>query len=531
MAKTKIVIGDWWLVISEKIKKKIKINQKEFIFLLLILALSAFFRLWRISEYMTFLGDEGRDAIIVRRLLVFLDPILIGPGTSIGNMYLGPLYYYFMAPWLFLFGLSPAGPAVGIAVLGVATVFMVWFVSREWFGVKAAWIAAFFYAISPVVITYSHSSWNPNIMPFFAILSMYSLWKIFKKGKVIWYLILGTSFAFVLQSHYLGLLLLPTILVFLLFVFVKIRILKLFENWKLEFVNFLRNTLLAFIIFVGLMSPLAVFDARHDWQNAAAIKKFFLERQTTVSAKPWANLDKTLPIYDQINSSLVGAGDINATYIVTWGSIWTLAWAIYESIRKRKLVFQTSFLLVLAWLGFGIIGLSLYKQQIYDHYFGFLFPAIFIFLGTLFSFIWKKSNRVGKIILVLTVGYLVLVNLAGNPLRYSLNRQLQRSLEVADKIVEESNFARFNIAVIAERNYEDAYQYILEWRFDPVVDIDPLNYEATSTDQLFVVCELQKEKCDPTHNPKTEVANFGWSKIEGEWDVGGVTLYKLVHSL
>ena len=368
-------------------------------------------------------------------------------------------------------------------------------------------------------------------MPFFAILSMYSLWKIFKKGKVIWYLILGTSFAFVLQSHYLGLLLLPTILVFLLFVFVKIRILKLFENWKLEFVNFLRNTLLAFIIFVGLMSPLAVFDARHDWQNAAAIKKFFLERQTTVSAKPWANLDKTLPIYDQINSSLVGAGDINATYIVTWGSIWTLAWAIYESIRKRKLVFQTSFLLVLAWLGFGIIGLSLYKQQIYDHYFGFLFPAIFIFLGTLFSFIWKKSNRVGKIILVLTVGYLVLVNLAGNPLRYSLNRQLQRSLEVADKIVEESNFARFNIAVIAERNYEDAYQYILEWRFDPVVDIDPLNYEATSTDQLFVVCELQKEKCDPTHNPKTEVANFGWSKIEGEWDVGGGTLYKLVHSL
>ena len=81
MAKTKIVIGDWWLVISEKIKKKIKINQKEFIFLLLILALSAFFRLWRISEYMTFLGDEGRDAIVVRRLLVFLDPILIGPGT------------------------------------------------------------------------------------------------------------------------------------------------------------------------------------------------------------------------------------------------------------------------------------------------------------------------------------------------------------------------------------------------------------------------------------------------------------------
>ena len=51
---------------------------------------------------MTFLGAEGRDVIIVRTLLVKADPILIGPGTSVGGMYLGPLYYYFMAPFLLL---------------------------------------------------------------------------------------------------------------------------------------------------------------------------------------------------------------------------------------------------------------------------------------------------------------------------------------------------------------------------------------------------------------------------------------------
>ena len=519
MAKTKIMIG-------EKILKKLKISKKELVLLIFILLTASFFRLWRISEYMTFLGDEGRDAIVVRRLLVFLDPILIGPGTSIGNMYLGPLYYYFMAPWLFLFGLSPVGPAVSIAVLGVATVFLIWHITREFFGQPAAWVASALYAVSPVVITYSKSSWNPNIMPFFALLCIYLIWSVYAKASAgrgkFWLIILGVSFAFVLQSHYLGLLLLPTILLFWLSSLLKVQ-----HSLKREF---LRYSFVGLLLFTILMSPLVIFDARHGWQNASAMKKFFNERQTTVSARPWANLEKALPIYDQINGSLVGAGDINATYIVTWGSIWTLVWAIYESIRKRKLVFQKSFLLVSVWLGFGIIGLSLYKQQIYDHYFGFLFPAIFIFLGALFSFIWKKSNRAGKIILVLTVGYLVLVNLAGNPLKYSPNKQLHRSVEVADKIVEESNFDRFNIAVIAERNYEDAYQYILEWRFDPVVDIDPLNYEATLTEQLFVVCELPKEKCDPTHNPKTQIANFGWSKIDGEFDVAGVTLYKLVHS-
>src|SRR4030042_1440574 len=117
----------------EEIKTWIRNNKKEFIFLVLILAIGAFFRLYKISEYMTFLGDEGRDAIVVRRLLVNFDPILVGPGTSIGNMYLGPLYYYMMAPFLLLANFSPAGPAVHIALLGVATIFLVWYVAREWF--------------------------------------------------------------------------------------------------------------------------------------------------------------------------------------------------------------------------------------------------------------------------------------------------------------------------------------------------------------------------------------------------------------
>ena len=89
-----------------------KENPAEAAFLFLILFIAAFSRLYRISEYMTFLGDEGRDVIIVRRLLVNADPILIGPGTSIGDMYLGPLYYYMMAPALLMARFSPVGPAV-----------------------------------------------------------------------------------------------------------------------------------------------------------------------------------------------------------------------------------------------------------------------------------------------------------------------------------------------------------------------------------------------------------------------------------
>ena len=194
MEKIALMINDRWLMVRRWIRE----NRLEFVLLILILFSGAFFRLYKISEYMTFLGDEGRDAIVVRRLLVDFDPILIGPRTSIGDMYLGPLYYYLMAPAMLLSGLSPVGPSVQMALLGVATVFLIWFVAREWFSPRkgklaiGALIAAGLYSLAPVVIEHARHSWNPNIMPFFALSIIYGLWKIYKKKS--WFLILSTNY-------------------------------------------------------------------------------------------------------------------------------------------------------------------------------------------------------------------------------------------------------------------------------------------------------------------------------------------------
>jgi 4-amino-4-deoxy-L-arabinose transferase-like glycosyltransferase len=139
----------------------------------------------------------------VRRLLTDFDPILIGPGTSIGNMYLGPLYYYLMAPFLLIFNFSPAGPAIGVAILSILTIWLIWFVSRKWFGKFPALITAFLYALSPAVIIYSRSSWNPNIMPFFALLTIYATWMFWSpqsktsgdyRAKYRWLVVAGVSF-------------------------------------------------------------------------------------------------------------------------------------------------------------------------------------------------------------------------------------------------------------------------------------------------------------------------------------------------
>jgi len=87
----------------------IKKNKLEAILVALIIIAALFFRLYRIDEYMTFLGDEGRDVRIVRDIISKGNLVFIGPQMSVGNTYLGPLYYYMMAPALFLANFNPAG--------------------------------------------------------------------------------------------------------------------------------------------------------------------------------------------------------------------------------------------------------------------------------------------------------------------------------------------------------------------------------------------------------------------------------------
>jgi 4-amino-4-deoxy-L-arabinose transferase-like glycosyltransferase len=514
--------------IALKIKNWIKDNPLEFWFLAAILLVGAVSRLYNIAAFMTFLGDEGRDVIIVRRLLTEGHPPLIGPGTSIGGMYLGPLYYYMMAPGLLLAAFSPVGPAVEVAILGIITIWFVWYVGRTWFGKAAGLIAAGLYAVSPTVIIYSRSSWNPNIMPFFALLSVYSVWKVWKEKKFNWLMVLGFSFAGVIQSHYLGFLLVPTLFLFWLLTFVRFEKWYAVKNWSGEIKSFIQKSLIGFGIFAVLMSPLFFFDIRHNWMNTRAFYTFFTVRQTTVSIKPWTSAAKIYPIFTDINASLLSIKNTDVSKWVTGIIIAAAAFILYrKNIFKKKSWEQSgSFLLLISWVLSGLIGLGLYKQQIYDHYYGFLFPAIFLLVGVILQKIYDSKLKILSIIIVIAA---VVVSLNNSPLLKTPNNQLQRAENVAKKIEVESAGARFNLGVIAERNYEDGYKYFLLRDNQPVVSIDSQSKD-TITDQLFVVCELEKSKCDPTHNATAAVANFGWSKIESSWEVNGVMVYKLVHA-
>jgi hypothetical protein len=56
----------------------IKKNRIEFALLIALLLVTLFLRIYKIDAYMTFLGDEGRDALMIKRILTTGDIPLLG---------------------------------------------------------------------------------------------------------------------------------------------------------------------------------------------------------------------------------------------------------------------------------------------------------------------------------------------------------------------------------------------------------------------------------------------------------------------
>ncbi|MGD9639548.1 MAG: ArnT family glycosyltransferase [Alphaproteobacteria bacterium] len=488
----------------------IKKNRLEILILLFILATAAFFRLYRISEYMTFLGDEGRDALMVKRILIDRDFPLLGPPTSIGNIYLGPLYYYMMAVPMAIFWLNPVAAAGMVAALGIAAVALIYYLTREWFGKAAASASALLYAISPITIIYSRSSWNPNPAPFFALLAILGIYKARQRNDFRWFILTGVALAFVVQMHYTALLLIPFFALLWLYELFLIRA----KGAKRKY--FWSSSLAALLAFLFLMSPLLIFDLKYNFVNYRAFIAFF-SQGGNVGFQYIDILSRSFSIYkDNLVGRYMGGSSLLPTYLLSFLIILPLIISMINKVAKRK-PFNWVYLALGAWLVIGILGLSFLRQSIYDHYLGFLNPVPFMLLGSSLSFV-KKFKIPLTVLLIFGVG---LVNLSQNPLFYPPNNQLRRTQEIAKFIINEAREKPFNFALIAARNYDAAYQFYLE-----VYNHKPKIAPLEITKQLFVVCEDMV--CQPTYSSKYEIASFGWTKIVSEQDFAGVKVFKLV---
>lgn len=496
--------------------------------LLGIIVLAAYLRLWRISEYMTFLGDEGRDVLTVKRIIVDHKFTTLGPTASVGGFFLGPAYYYFMVPFLWLWKLDPTGPAVMVALFGIATVYLVYRVGRELFGEWAGLIASALYAVSPIVIAYSRSSWNPNLVPFFSLLLVYALWQAVVHNRWFSLFWVGLFIGVGVQLHYLFLYLIPVAVAWFL----------LFGRSR----RHLPYYILGIAGFIVGLSPFLIGEIVHHFPNIQTIIRYVLEGKDTgfnpmtflhniadVTFRLFGRLVLRLPEFGRWNEGVAWQLWLwlTATYAFIFTSISYLAYEL--RVKKgeiNKKVMAAALLSI--WFALCIFFFGLYKKSIYDYYLGILFPFPFILFGAILAYLAK--HKLGIVAAIAITVFTLAVNWQGRPFIYPPNNQLAQAKLIAGEAFAKAQGQPFNFALITSSNSDHAYRYFFEIWGNPSMMIKTLEDDPkrqSVTDQLIVICETND--CQPLGHPLWEIAGFGRAEIVGEWHVSFVRIFKLKH--
>lgn len=517
-----------------KVKKFISKNYISIIVGIIII-IAAIFRFYRIEDFLTFLGDEGRDVLIVRGIL-HGNLTFLGPRASAADFFTGPIYYYMMAPFLLASNYNPVGPAIMIALFSVATVYLIYRFGRVWIGESGAIIAAALYAISPLVISYARTSWNPNPMPFFSMVIFYLLFVWIQKPSVKKFIAIGILYGVAFQLHYIE-----------VFVGVIIFTFVLLGNILIHKKKFIINSLKEYAsIFVGFLigiSPFLAFEIKHGFPNTKTVASFILNGDPSGKEVVKSTfIQTTSDVYFRLFGRLIlNFPDLSHQEILKSTNpqllqFWTIAVIILAVLSTVGIYFiknKLAKLLLTLWLVFGVVLFGFYHKAIYDYYFEFMFPLPFLLVGSLFTLGWNQKRILSvftKIILVALFIGIVALNLTSSPFTMYPNRQYHQVKEISEFVMSKTGGKPYNFALLTLGNSDDAYRYIFETEGHPPTtilnpSIDP--DRKSVTDQLLVVCEDMN--CQPEGASLWEVAGFGRAKIVGEWPVSVLKVYKLEH--
>lgn len=455
--------------------------RKHWLILLLVI-ISLFLRLYRIGATMTFLEDEGRDLLIVKRMIDTHIPVLLGPQTSTGSMYLGPLYYYFITPALFLAQMNPVGPAVLIALSGGLTTYLLFVLGKRWFGNKAGYLASLLFAILPFSVSVTRASWNPNLIPLISVLMLMVFDHLIGKSpKLKDWLFFGILVGVMVQLHYMALVFVGALSLAILWFRVK------------DFRKFILGVGLSLVGFFLTLTPFIFFELRNDWVNTKAITRFMeakQDRNIRYDLPLWLWWDKVgKTSYRLIGNTLVGSelGNAKSAPVAVTGFVVIFLLALTSAIKKREKLFVSLSLVFL--ISLSVLGI--YQENIHMHYLEFGIPLIILIL------VGSLSNTPSRLLRALGAFLIAFILATGLPhtieyISSGSTHQVEKAKVVAEYIASRAGDRPYNL-VSSPLTNTSPYQYFAFTTANP-----PKN---SAEPLVFMVCQDAPCTSDDIHSP------------------------------
>lgn len=501
----------------------------RFILPILVILFAGFLRFYNLSDVVTFLGDQGRDAIILKRIITFEHFPAIGPPSSLGQIYLGPFYYYLIAPFLLLFRFNPVGPALGVALISIIGIIISYFIVKQETNFKTALVFLIFSAFSAINIQFSRFSWNPNLLPIFSFFTLYFFYKLLTDKNKFYALASGAFLSFSIQLHHLALLLFIPIVSFYLLIFLKntkrhsgeFRLnrndSRIVVQKKLRFrtsrndVNYLIFSIMSFLFF---SLPLLIFDLRHQFLNSKNLIKFFLEGNPT-------DHEQFISRFLETNRSFFSyVFQLNLNNLFAFFLFLII---LYSLIKKR--FFNKNLFILIHSLNFILFVpiFSVFNVSRNAHYFGPIYLSFFFILSLFLINLTNKKNYQFLLVSAVLVIYIFFNLITLIYLFKPGSNQIKQAEIIAQSVLKQNPASPYQTIALPQVETDGHIRYFLEIKGKRPLPPDTL----IEPEQLYVFCFVAE--CNVLGNPQWQIASFKNAKIEKTWKVEGVTLYKLIH--
>lgn len=479
--------------------------------------------LWR---DFVFVYDQGRDALVASRIL-HGNLTLIGPTTGLFGVFLGPFYYYVLAPLYWIGRGNPIVPAYLFVFLSALTTIPIFFLTRKIAGKKAGALAVVFYSLSFVQWQYARWLSNPNALPFISLLMFWSVLKAFETKKWIWFGAVGLLLGVCLQLEAANaFFLLPTLIVVLVAEYARSHSYTFKKTcqaiWKDRIL-----ILMAKIGFAVTLLPQAAFEVKHDFPITKSLIYSFQTTHDTGAAQ-------NIPVRAKLLFDLYAKGWFSAVGWRTFAfALLILATIVISYILRKKLWRIQAFRVVSIWFIVPLIFHLLYTGNhgnFWDYYIiGQYIPLYILMTGVLVMGAMQKGRikLVSMCILILTLLAVAVPNMRewfGLFVPYNERISLSLQLDAIDWIEQVSGTRPFGTWAYTPSAQDDVYKYLFKYRArrNGVLPVE----HPESTKEMFLIVE------DDPNNPKRRL---GWIEtmssigvIHDRKTFGAVTVFEVL---
>lgn len=337
-------------------------KEKLFFAFLLLFSLVRFF--YKIGDRAMFEYDQEFLALEAKKIVIDKKLTLIGAPTSIGGIFIAPLYSYLAALLMWLFKMNPFLISFLTAFWGTTTIVGIYLVSLDSLGFPAA----FFASLTALSSFYFLDGIPPLTQPL-ALTSILIFWMVLRAPKDKRYLFLiSLLIGWAFNLHFSAIFFPVLIAAFFILDKTKLRLLPI---------------LISLLILLVFLLPLFQFELRHNFFMSRNFLGF-LKTNTGFKISLLEGIKRSMHISFEHLAGVVFFDNLLAQLVLIFLTLVSAFGALWQRDKK---VFKAFCI----WLFVPILFFSFYKGHIIPYYFTLQEVILFPALGLFFARLWQKK--------------------------------------------------------------------------------------------------------------------------------------------